>query len=84
VDLVDMDVQGAEADVVRGSRQSLIDKIKRVHIGTHTATGEAELFSMFGEMGWHCQNHYSFRSIAMTEFGQIHLGMVFSLGSSPI
>jgi len=70
-DLVDMDVQGAEADVIRGSRQALIDKVKRVHIGTHNAAVETELLSLFNGMGWRCQNQYDCNSTAMTEFGEI-------------
>jgi FkbM family methyltransferase len=71
VDLIDMDVQGAEAAVVRGSRQALIDKVKRVHIGTHNAVVEAELLNLFDGMGWLCQNQYPCHSAVVTEFGEI-------------
>jgi FkbM family methyltransferase len=74
IDLLDMDVQGAEADVIRGSSQTLINKVKRVHIGTHNAKVEAELLSLFNEMGWICRNRYNCHSIAATPFGDISFG----------
>jgi hypothetical protein len=53
VDLIDMDVQGAEADVVRGGR-AILEKVKRVCIGTHNEAVEADLRTVFGEMNWLC------------------------------
>lgn len=35
VDLIDMDVQGAEYMVLAAASRDLHDKVKRVHIGTH-------------------------------------------------
>jgi FkbM family methyltransferase len=36
VDLVDIDVQGAELDVLENATKSLIEKVKRVHVETHS------------------------------------------------
>ena len=58
VDLIDMDIQGAEADVVEASRDLLDQRVKRVHIGTHGGDIEARLRAAFAGMGWHC--HYDF------------------------
>ena len=71
VDLIDMDVQGAEADVIRSSTRVLTEKFKRMHIGTHNAGVEAQLLSLFQGMGWFCQNKYHCQSSAVTEFGEI-------------
>ena len=71
VDLVDMDVQGAEAAVVRGSQKTLTDKVKRVHIGTHNAAAEGELSELFSAMRWECRNRYRCHSTVMTQFGEI-------------
>lgn len=43
VDLIDMDIQGAEADVVESSLALIRDRVKRLHIGTHNPEVEARL-----------------------------------------
>jgi FkbM family methyltransferase len=51
VDLIDLDVQGAELDVLANSR--LLDRrVGRVHIGTHNAQVEAGLRLLFQRLGW--------------------------------
>jgi len=63
VDLVHMDIQGAERDVVLGAIDSLNAKARLVHIATHSpdtaATGghdvEAPLRRLFSERGWICR-----------------------------
>lgn len=52
VDLVDMDVQGAELDVVRGGLDDLNRKVKRVHIATHGKDIEQEIRAIFHTQGW--------------------------------
>jgi hypothetical protein len=60
VDLVHMDIQGAERDVVQGAIDTLDAKVRLVHIATHSpdtaATGghdvEAPLRRLFSERGW--------------------------------
>ena len=52
VDLIDMDIQGAEADVVEASIGSLDEKVKRVFIGTHGKELEIRLRKAFTQMGW--------------------------------
>jgi FkbM family methyltransferase len=51
VDLIDLDVQGAELDVLASS--SLLDRrVGRVHIGTHNSGVEAGLRLLFQRLGW--------------------------------
>jgi FkbM family methyltransferase len=51
VDLIDLDVQGAELDVLAASEQ-LDRKVRRVHIGTHDPEVEAGLRRLFARLGW--------------------------------
>ena len=71
VDLIDMDIQGSEGAVVRGGKDVLANKVRRVHIGTHSAEVEAELRETFHAMGWDCRNDYPCRSTVMTPYGEI-------------
>jgi hypothetical protein len=66
-----MDVQGAEADVVRDGQGVLSTKVKCIHIGTHGRQIEGELSETFARMGWHCRNRFPCNSTVATEFGQI-------------
>jgi FkbM family methyltransferase len=43
VDLIDMDIQGAEADVISSSLPLLRERVRRIHIGTHSAEVEARI-----------------------------------------
>jgi FkbM family methyltransferase len=52
VDLLDMDIQGAEADVLVAAAGTVDEKVRRVHIGTHSRDNEAKLRSLFGRLGW--------------------------------
>ena len=69
VDLIDMDIQGAEAEAVRGSRDVLSGKVKRMHIGTHGRAIEYELFRLFADMGWVCCNNLPCHSTLETHYG---------------
>jgi FkbM family methyltransferase len=55
VDLIDLDVQGAELEVLEGAADELDQKVKRVHIGTHSRRVEEGLRSLFGRLGWKCR-----------------------------
>lgn len=71
VDLIDMDIQGAEAAVIRGSQRALSEKVKRVHIGTHSKANDDELVDIFNAMGWHCRNRFGCGARARTDFGEV-------------
>jgi len=71
VDLIDIDVQGAELDVLQAAAQALDEKVKKIHIGTHSPDIEAGLLSLFGRLGWECIHSFPLGSSATTEWGII-------------
>jgi hypothetical protein len=54
VDLIDLDVQGAELEVLSASSEGLNAKVSRVHIGTHNQKVESGLRSLVRRLGWVC------------------------------
>ena len=52
VDLIHMDIQGAERDVIKASIDTLSARVRRMVIGTHSRLIEGELFDLFSEHGW--------------------------------
>ena len=71
VDLIDLDVQGAEFVVLRGAMPALNEKVKRVHIGTHGHDIELELRTLFRQNGWYKLNDYACQSNETTPWGDI-------------
>jgi FkbM family methyltransferase len=71
VDLIDMDIQGAELRVLEAAAQEVDDKVKRIHIGTHAPDIEQGLHSLFGRLGWRCLRSFSSGTSADTEWGAI-------------
>jgi FkbM family methyltransferase len=74
VDIVDMDVQGAEADVIEGSISELNRQVRRLHIGTHNADVEQRLRTTLVAAGWLCIRDWPCLSSQNTEFGDITFG----------
>ena len=71
VDLIDLDVQGAEADVLTAAERELDAKVKRVHIGTHSVDNEERCRELFGRLGWEKRNDYGSFTEADTPYGRI-------------
>jgi FkbM family methyltransferase len=71
VDLLDCDIQGHEAEVFACSMDSLTQRVKRVHVGTHSAEIEERLRKLFGEAGWICLGDYAGGGVRATPFGLI-------------
>jgi FkbM family methyltransferase len=69
VDLIDMDVQGAEFNVLNRDKETLDEKVKRVHIGTHNRRVERQLRSMFDHLGWVNRFDFACGRRAQTEWG---------------
>ena len=71
VDLLDMDVQGAELMVLEAAAEAVHEKVKRVHVGTHSQQIETGLRRLFKGFGW--KNIYDFpaESQCKTAWGQI-------------
>jgi FkbM family methyltransferase len=71
VDLIDLDVQGVEADVLESTESMLSEKVKRVHVGTHSTDNEDRLRALFGRLGWKNLNDYRFAAEADTPWGAV-------------
>jgi FkbM family methyltransferase len=71
VDLIDIDIQGAELQVLSAAAEDLDRKVKRIHIGTHGHEIEAGLNSLFARLGWHCLRSFPCASSSPTEWGPI-------------
>jgi len=52
VDYVDMDIQGAELQVLENEIDLIDEKVKRIHIGTHGKDIHKELINLFEHRGW--------------------------------
>jgi FkbM family methyltransferase len=71
VDLIDIDIQGAELEVLEAGAQELDEKVKRVHVGTHSSRNEEGLRSLFGSLGWRCFRSFPSSATVDTEWGVI-------------
>ena len=71
VDLIDLDVQGAELEVLSSAMEPLSRKVKRLHIGTHSAKIEEGLRKLFSSHGWDNVNDYRCQSLNQTPYGEI-------------
>ena len=71
IDLVDIDVQGAEYDVLAGSFDAVSWKIGIVHIGTHSRELERSLTRLFRDLGWLNAFTYPSHSTVETGFGTV-------------
>lgn len=69
VDLIDADLQGAEADVFETAADELAVKVRRVHVGTHSAEVEARLRRFFSDLGWECRFDYAGGDVRETPWG---------------
>ena len=71
VDLIDMDVQGAEFDVLDAAAEALERRVRCVHVGTHNESVENALRDLFGTLGWECRHDYGCRGSHETPYGTI-------------
>ncbi len=71
VDLLDMDIQSAELDVVASCIGQLNNKVKYVHIGTHSESIEKSLRKIFKANGWTNVFDYECRKEQSTPYGNI-------------
>lgn len=69
VDIVDLDVQGAEADVLEAAVDDL-ERVRCVHVGTHSPEQEQRLRVLFRGLRWRCRTDYPSRTrIPLTWWG---------------
>ena len=59
VDLVDLDIQGAELLVLDAASNQLTQKVKKVHVETHNPNVEVGVRQLFQGLGWEKLNDYS-------------------------
>lgn len=69
VDIVHMDIQGAEADAIQEGIRSLTEKVRRLNIGTHRHDIEARLRLLLKSSGCVCMRDYPCQQTNETEFG---------------
>ncbi len=74
VDLIDMDIQGAELNVLRPAIALVDEKVKRVHVGTHGEEIEAGLRETFREVGWQSIRDHPSNSEIDTPWGRVAFG----------
>ena len=74
VDLIDLDVQGAEFHVLQSAAEALVRKVRRVHVGTHGGAIERGLRKLFGVLGWICLNDFRCGATEATLYGDIKFG----------
>lgn len=71
IDLLDMDVQGEEAKIVRAGINHLNQQVKRLHIGTHGRDIESELRKTLSRQDWQLVHDYPCFSHTRTPYGRI-------------
>ncbi len=74
VDLIDMDIQGAEGEVIASSAAVLNAKVRRVHVGTHSSEVEEQICESLSANGWICVAAFPCQSKSETDFGVIDFG----------
>jgi FkbM family methyltransferase len=74
VDLLDMDVQGSEAEIVEAAIVPMSEKVRRAHIGTHGHDLEERLRLQFRRAGWRCANDFPCQTMIETHYGMVNFG----------
>ena len=71
LDLVDIDVQGEEVRVISSVLAMINEKVKRLHIGTHSPSIEEQLIEILSIQGWKCVRSYRTGQVNETPYGHI-------------
>jgi FkbM family methyltransferase len=69
VDLVNMDIQGAERELIENAIGGFSQKVRRVHIGTHGTEIENAIRTIFRDNGWTCRWDFSHSGERQTPYG---------------
>jgi FkbM family methyltransferase len=72
VDLIDMDVQGAELDILAAATETLKQKVKRVHVETHSEGLHTNILKLFQALGWKPHFIYAGNTADTTPWGRIN------------
>lgn len=70
VDLIDMDIQGAEYSVLAAAANRLDRQVYKVHVATHSREIEADLRTLFTSLQWMNVNDYPGGQVNETRFGK--------------
>jgi FkbM family methyltransferase len=74
VDLLDLDVQGEEYDVLASAIDLVDERVRRLHIGTHSPQVEQQLRQLLSAHSWQNINDYPGQSTTQTPYGAIQFG----------
>ena len=55
VDLIDLDIQGMEASIIKTGANLLASKVKRIHVATHSNAIEASIRETMKSLAWKCE-----------------------------
>jgi FkbM family methyltransferase len=69
IDLVNMDIQGAERELIENAIATFSAKVRRVHIGTHGVAIEDAIRKTFRDDGWVCRWDFSVSGERETPYG---------------
>jgi FkbM family methyltransferase len=71
VDLMDIDIQGAEADVIESGLPELTAKVRRLHIGTHKTDIEERIRVALAAAGWRRVWDFPCNTRTRTPYGHV-------------
>jgi len=71
IDLIDMDLQGAEQELIENSIATLSTKARLLHIGTHSVEIENTIRKLLRHEGWICRWDFSLRAEHETPYGTV-------------
>jgi FkbM family methyltransferase len=74
IDLIDMDIQGAELPCIEHSINGLGAKVRRLFVATHSDEIHESVYRLLQQAGWHCEANYPLQRTHQTEFGTITFG----------
>ena len=77
IDFLDIDIQGAELDVVFSCIDAIDELVKLAHIGTHSAQVDARLSHIFHLHGWKPRRIFSCAAVNQTLRAIANRGMDF-------
>jgi FkbM family methyltransferase len=83
VDLIHMDIQGAEVDVVASAVEAWRNKVGSFVIGTHSKEIERDLRRLFAENKWRCLYDYTIGEVNETDFGPVTFGDGVQIWENP-
>jgi Methyltransferase FkbM domain len=71
IDLIDIDIQGAEGTVVTNSVDVLTERVKRLYIETHNAEVETRIRSALAATGWDLVYDFAVGGVRPTPYGHV-------------